>query len=199
MNMSNKGLICSVEGCESNAERRRWCNIHYRRFLRHGDPLVMTTNHDKTFDERFWMKVDKNGPIPDYAPHLGPCWIWTASLEGGGYGAIGDGKKKKRAHRYSYEQLVGDIPDGLELDHLCRVRNCVRPDHLEPVTRRENVMRGISPIAENPSKTQCPEGHPYGGKNLIELSTGGRRCRTCRNEKERAGYFRRKERASSQS
>lgn len=159
---------------------------------------MVINNLGKTIDERFWMKVDKNGPIPEYNPSLGECWIWTGGPDGKGYGQFGVEGKGKRAHRLSYELLIGPVPDGLELDHLCRVRLCVRPSHLEPVTHQVNGLRGESPSADNARKNDCPEGHPYEGKNLIELSTGGRRCRTCRNEKERAGYFRRKERASSQ-
>lgn len=93
--------------------------------------------------ERFWAKVDKNGPLPTIDPELGPCWIWTGSTAlPGGYGAfmLGTGKPR-RAHRVSYEWLVGPIPDGLHLDHLCVTTPCVNPAHLEPVTNAENVRR----------------------------------------------------------
>lgn len=139
--------------------------------------------------ERFWNKVDKNGP--------GGCWLWTASLDGRGYGQFAldriEGKKRNvRAHRFSYEQIVGPVPQGFELDHLCRVRHCVRPDHLDAVPHIVNVHRGAgtgaalwdgSPPAgalANAAKTHCPQGHPYSIENTY-LSNGGRfrKCRTC--------------------
>jgi len=81
--------------------------------------------------ERFWSKVEKTVS----------CWLWTASTRRG-YGQFVINNKPTPAHRFAYEQLVGDIPRGLQLDHLCRVRNCVNPEHLEPVTSRENILRG---------------------------------------------------------
>lgn len=134
----------------------------------------------RTAEERFWAKVDRNGPIPDYAPELGPCWIWTANTSGGtGYGNFWLGRSYGKAHRFSYELMKGAIPDGLDLDHLCRVRACVNPAHLEAVTRQENIKR--SPIAiatRNAAKTHCPKGHPYAGDNLY-IARGRRTCRAC--------------------
>lgn len=92
-------------------------------------------------EARFWARVDKDSPAPDYAPHLGACWIWRGSISGG-YGMVGWYNKVRGAHRVAYEMLVGPIPEGLHLDHLCRVTACVNPAHLEPVTRGENVHRG---------------------------------------------------------
>src|ERR1035437_6508103 len=88
-----------------------------------------------TPEERFWFYVNKDGP--------GGCWLWTASTACG-YGQIKVGKKVVRVHRFAYQLLVGDIPDGLQLDHLCRVLICCNPAHLEPVTNRENVLRGLT-------------------------------------------------------
>lgn len=110
------------------------------------------------------------------------CWIYMGSLNKLGYGrmSIGsrtDGTQRKAAsvHRIAYELLRGPIPPGLDIDHLCRVRCCVNPDHLEPVSERVNIIRGQSPSAINAAKTECPRcGGPYRGRNR-----GGRVCPKC--------------------
>ena len=130
----------------------------------------------KPIKERFWAKVDS----------ADDCWIWTAETSRGGYGRFAAGsrsdgtRRSVQAHRYAYELLVGPIPEGLELDHLCRVRNCVNPAHLEPVTTKVNVLRGIGLAARNAGKTHCPQGHPYDEANTYYYSTGKRACRACR-------------------
>jgi hypothetical protein len=93
--------------------------------------------------ERFWSKVEKDGPVPDYEPTLGKCWIWTGAKNNKGYGnyRLLHMKWATTAHRVSYELCVGEIPNGLYLDHLCRVRSCVNPNHLEPVSNTENIHR----------------------------------------------------------
>lgn len=137
--------------------------------------------------ERFWSKVQKTET----------CWVWTACRTWG-YGQFSVGHNQRvRAHRYSYELLVGPIPDGLQIDHLCRNHACVRPDHLEPVTARENMIRGFGPAANNARKTSCQNGHPLSGNNLRigRLSRGGlsRVCKKCHAEDE---IRRKKERVS---
>lgn len=107
------------------------------------------------------------------------CWIWVGRLDSHGYGAFG---RCSKAHRESYRLTVGEPPKGLELDHLCRVRCCVNPDHLEPVTHRENIIRGIAPArasAFQRSKTHCKHGHPYSLQNTYVDPRGFRNCRTC--------------------
>lgn len=131
---------------------------------------------------RFMEKVDQ---------HEDGCWLWTAGSNGNGYGVFHVGvvegsKVRSYAHRWSYEQHVGPIPDGLDIDHLCRVRECVNPDHLEPVTRRTNLRR--SPLVGRSShpKDECLRGHELAGENLYVSPQGVRRCRTCDRAREQA-------------
>lgn len=120
--------------------------------------------------KRFWDKVDKTDT----------CWLWKGRIKKDGYGQFDLGGKSIYAHRVAYELEVGDIPKGLNLDHLCRVRNCVNPNHLEAVTFRENVLRGIGICAHNARKTHCKQGHTFTIENTILRSWGGRECRTCK-------------------
>lgn len=112
-------------------------------------------------------------------PDTSGCLIWTGSRNQKGYGRF----NRLQAHRFAYEAFVGPIPDGLTIDHLCRVRNCVLPAHLEPVTQAENVRRGIRTYYTNgqANKTHCPQGHSYSGGNLYLRPSGRHReCRACR-------------------
>lgn len=94
------------------------------------------------------------------------CWLWGASLDRKGYGQIMLHRNDlRRAHRVVYEAFKGPVPAGLDLDHLCRVRSCVNPDHLEPVTRAVNLNRGIKNRAALHAKTHCPNGHEYTADN----------------------------------
>ena len=107
------------------------------------------------------------------------CWIWKGAHRPDGYVQIRVANRLVYAHRISYEVFVGPIPEGLTLDHLCRVRACVNPEHLEPVTLRENIRRGESESAKNARKAHCKRGHPLSRENLIVESNGRRKCRTC--------------------
>ena len=133
-------------------------------------------------EERFWSKVDKNGPIPEYRPDLGPCWIWTGGTFPQGYGSFWNGERDVGSHAYAYRITNGDIPDDLQLDHLCRVRPCVNPDHLEPVTGRTNVLRGFGLTAVHARKTHCHRGHPFDEANTI-VQARGRACRACERDR----------------
>lgn len=110
------------------------------------------------------------------------CWDWRASTDAGGYGQMRVGprgsSRLRPAHRLAYELLVGPIPEGLDLDHLCRNRRCVNPAHLEPVTRSENLRRG----ARSALATHCPRGHAFDDENTLRTSRGHRYCRTCNRE-----------------
>ena len=142
---------------------------------------------------RFWARVDRTET----------CWLWTGKPEAHGYGRLSigrvDGKPvRMQAHRFAYELTVGPVPDGMVLDHLCRVRLCVNPEHLEPVTVQENNRRGLARILNRENhqtaKTHCPQGHPYDEANTYVDPDGGRRCRACHRERMRhrgaglAGY-----------
>lgn len=128
---------------------------------------------DARLPERFWEKVRQTAD---------GCWEWTAGNSGNGYGRIWIDGSKRAAHRIAYEAMVRPIAEGLQLDHLCRNRCCVRPSHLEPVTARVNTLRGQTLGAANAAKTVCPQGHPFSAENTQTESTGKRRCRTCRRE-----------------
>ncbi len=132
-------LYCSIPSCDKSHDAKGWCSAHYSRWRRSGDPLRPSTAR------RFWTKVDFTGPVPEYRPELGPCWLWEGAKNTqtwDAYGVAWIGGKLLVAHRYAYEFCVGPIPGGLQIDHLCRVRLCVNPWHNEPVTNRENVLRG---------------------------------------------------------
>ena len=107
------------------------------------------------------------------------CWIWMAQKVRG-YGQFRGERSMMRAHRFSYELFVGPIADGMTIDHLCRNPSCVNPEHLEPVSMRENTLRGFGPSAQNARKTHCIHGHALTDKNLILHKDGRRQCHQCR-------------------
>jgi hypothetical protein len=124
------------------------------------------------------------------------CWIWTGYVAATGYGHMRRGQQAWLCHRYAYTILVGDIPDGLHLDHLCRQPACVNPWHLEPVSPRENFMRTL-PHRKPPSRTHCVKGlHPFDEKNTF-IQGGHRRCRACFNAAVRAYQRRQKAKAAA--
>lgn len=129
---------------------------------------------------RFWEKVNKTDS----------CWLWTAYTSHNGYGRFMYERKVEAAHRLSYIDRHGEIPDGLEIDHLCRVRHCVNPDHLEAVTRQVNVRRGLVPsiasaqftafnLKRHSERTHCKRGHEFTPENT-RVSPTGRECKACK-------------------
>jgi hypothetical protein len=116
--------------------------------------------------KRFWKYVNKTDS----------CWLWTGWQSEYGYGKFQrDDGAKVMAHRFAYEEVKGPIPEGLVLDHLCRVQTCVNPEHLEPVTNAENILRGESPSAKNARRSLCIRGH----RLTPRKGTSWRECKTC--------------------
>ena len=136
----------------------------------------------------FWAKVEKSDG----------CWNWVGGISRhpGGYPVLQVNHTPVRAHRISWELVNGPIPDGLVVDHLCRNTRCVNPAHLEPVTFRENVLRGIGITASESRQTHCKRGHPLSGQNLV-VRRDGRECRVCKNMHSRASMRRRRSRGDS--
>lgn len=127
--------------------------------------------------ERWTEKVNKTDS----------CWLWTGAKHDDGYGFIylgGNPRKRAQAHRVAYELLVGPVPDGKYVDHLCRVRHCVNPAHLEPVTSRVNTLRGETRAALNAAQTHCNQGHPFNAENTY-LHNRKRYCRPCMRRRNR--------------
>lgn len=146
----------------------------------------MTFAKDVTDEERFMVKVRKD-------PETG-CWLWTAYKNPRGYGQFGVGSRSdgtasvRPAHRWAYEHWVGPIAERLTIDHLCRVRECVNPAHLEAVTQAVNTSRGQTLQAENAAKTHCHQGHEFTPENTLIGNNGhgsSRICRTCKRERQR--------------
>lgn len=134
---------------------------------------LKTSRPKRSALDRFWSKVNRNGPIPEHAPDLGPCWIWLAGRHRNGYGFFFLDDRNVGAHVAAYRLLVGKIPEGLQLDHLCWNPQCVNPGHLEPVTGRINIWRYWGTV-----RPFCPAGHRYTLDNLV-AERPGRTCKTC--------------------
>lgn len=134
-------------------------------------------------EERFWARVE---------PIESGCWNYNAARNRDGYTRILADGKRVGTHRYAYDLLVGPIPDGLVIDHLCRNPWCVNPDHLEPVTQRINVLRGTAPAAANARSTHCSNGHEFSATNTY-MNGNHRQCRICTYNSHRRAIDRRRQ------
>ena len=162
--------VCEVVGCKNSHRAKGLCPKHYWRLTHRGtiaDPVKTS------FEQRFWSKVDKTES----------CWVWKGALHDG-YGTITIGYAQKMAHRASLEIAGVEVPADQFVDHVCRNRACVRPEHLRVVSPIVNAIENShSPWALNRSKTQCKRGHPFDASNTYHVLEKGklkRRCKECR-------------------
>ena len=161
-------MTCNLDECDRPRHAYGLCGMHAQRLRRTGDPRAIRR---RTTLESFWDRVQKGDD----------CWTWTGEILVTGYGHLASrlspvASGSHLAHRVSYELAVGPIPAGMHLDHLCRNRCCVRPDHLEPVTAKENTARGLHGVL----RTHCKYGHELTPENTqYDRRRNCRRCRTC--------------------
>ena len=162
---------CEVPGCDKEAYSTGLCHAHYERKRTTGSVGTTPLRIHGDDEKRFWSYVER-----------GECWLWRGTLNRKGYAQWRVKKGQAYVHRWAYERWVGPISEGLQLDHLCRVRNCVNPAHLEPVTPWENTHR--SPGLTNATKTHCAQGHAYVPEN-ISMQRGKRVCKECQRQRSR--------------
>lgn len=166
---------CAVTACDNNAamkwpnDGRLYCKAH-RESLRRNPDVSRLGYIPKNDQERLMVKIEKvNGH-----------WMWRGATDGDGrYGSFYYKGKNRRSHRVTYEMFIGPIPDGLVIDHKCRVTLCCNPDHLQVVTQYENIMLGEAIQSKNAKKTHCKRGHEFNLVNTYIMTNGGRQCRPC--------------------
>lgn len=168
---------CTFDGCDGKHFSAGLCAGHWqqRNKGRELAPII----RGRSQADRFWEKVEKSQT----------CWMWRGAVGSAGYGNVQYEGRTWRAHRLAYALILGELPDQMPdgsravLDHLCRTTLCVNPAHLEPVSDRTNIIRGVGPALakiQNVDQTFCKHGHPLFGKNLyVQPKTGYRYCRTC--------------------
>lgn len=158
---------CAAPGCDRPV-KDEYCHMHRRRLARRG------TLDLPTAEDLFFRHVTEDAETG--------CWNFSPATHNR-YGQFTVEGRNWPAHRWLYFRMVAELPDSLDLDHLCRNRACVNPEHLDPVTETVNIRRGISPAAENARKTHCKWGHPLSGENLYMTPEGRRQCRICRSRR----------------
>lgn len=128
---------CTIDGCDRPVRARSVCIHHYEQLRKVGN--LPPRSEKFNVAKRFWAKVDKSGPIPPEAPHLGPCWVWTASSFRDGYGKFKLEGRNQLAHRVLYMWQNGQVEDSVLLDHICHRKCCVNPGHLRETTCKQNI------------------------------------------------------------
>lgn len=192
--------IAKVVGATSTTYRVRWREDQAPRSK--SFPTISEAETFRAAIHKLWPKTTP-GPCVDAFPSLkervlqsitkdaSGCWLWTKRINANGYGQImvrhhGGAKQRSRsAHRVSYEEFVGPIPEGLELDHLCRVRHCVNPSHLEPVTHQENLRRSPLHPAQSRPDGVCSNGHTIAEVGLHRAGEGQTTCAACSRDRTR--------------
>jgi hypothetical protein len=170
---------CSINGCQRRRWARGWCTSHYSNWRLYGDPSIVGPNR-RSPSEKFaarWRLDEASG-----------CHLWIGNLSRGGYAlfTFSGAGRSYMGHKWAYEQKYGPVPPGLELDHFyCSRTQCVNPDHVRPVTPRENIYRSGSPPAWNLAKTHCIHGHEFTLENTYVNRRGWRSCRRCSRERDR--------------
>lgn len=166
--------ICSVPDCERTHYAKDLCSAHYGQ-MRRGEVVrpIRLFLQGATLRERIENYLE---PQPD------GCWLWTRARHPLGYGLVRWNGKLLIVHRAYLIELGYHVPDDMDVDHLCRVTSCANPDHLEVVTHRENLLRGVGVSALNARKTHCPQGHEYTAENT-NLYKGWRYCRICKRDR----------------
>lgn len=202
-------MNCSIDGCYKPSHSRGWCRGHYMKWWKHGDPHISKPRKKRSRCSvdgcenltQAWgrcpkhyerMKKYGSDELPEEPPFLdyilsrceiGICWSFE-SPRADGYGKVTRDGRQYLVHRAVWEELVGPIPDGMDIDHLCRNRSCCNPDHLEPVPRLENFLRGYHQSADSLRRQVCKRGHPFEGNRIVRKD-GRTECRPCVRERQR--------------
>ena len=166
-------MTCAMPGCERPFSAKGYCKLHYER-QRVGTAMAAPIPA-VTKETPIGLRLSMQSELV-----ASGCVEWRGTRTGNGYGSVKYEGQSMGAHRAAYLHLVGPIPDGFEIDHLCRNRLCINTDHLEAVPKVENIRRSFSPAGINARKTHCKHGHEFTDENTIRLSGNRRECRACR-------------------